>query len=111
MALPPPSSLAGDRTKQEHTPSSIPWRELYSPYSPRLLSRRSLADPWLHLFREQDHGAARQRRIRPVLAGVQQRAEASYSFAKREQLIGDLVGRAPDHEVIENAVQVDGLVG
>src|SRR4029453_18176153 len=63
------------------------------------------------LLGKQDHGATRQRRIRPVLAGVEQGAEAAYSFPEREQFVGDLVGGAPDYEVIEDAVQVDGLVG
>ena len=30
---------------------------------------------------------------------------------KREQLVGHLVGRAPDHQVVEDAIEVDGVVG
>src|SRR5436305_4718351 len=58
-----------------------------------------------HLFGEQDHVAAAELAILPVFAGEQERPEVADLLAKREDLVGDAVGRAPEDELLANRIE------
>src|SRR3954447_24733344 len=62
------------------------------------------------LFGEQDHVAAAELAILPVLAGEQERAEVADLLAERQNLIGDAIGRTPEHELVAQGVERDVLV-
>jgi hypothetical protein len=64
-----------------------------------------------HLLRQQGHRALAQRRIAPVLAGVEQRAEVADALAEFQNLVGDLVRRAVDDQLVADFVERDLLVG
>src|SRR5579885_3110707 len=62
--------------------------KLFSPYLGGHSGRgRCRAKPGLHLFGQQNHRAARQRRIRPVLARVKQSPAIYDLLSKREQIV------------------------
>src|SRR5580698_6773675 len=60
-----------------------------------------------HFFRQQRHRAFAEFRIAPVLAGIKQCTKVADLFAKFQQLVGDLVRRAMDDELVANAVERD----
>src|SRR5262249_23168412 len=58
-----------------------------------------------HLLGEQGHGAPGERYVTPVLAGIEQRAEIADLLAEFQDLVGDLVGRAVDDQLVADAVE------
>ena len=49
--------------------------------------------------------------IAPVLAGVEERAEVADMLAEFQDLVGDLVRRAVDDQIVADAVERDFVVG
>src|SRR3954453_18102238 len=63
-----------------------------------------------HLFGDQDHVAAAKLAVLPVLAGKQERAEVADLFAECEDLIGNAIGRAPEHQLLAHRIERDVVV-
>jgi hypothetical protein len=63
-----------------------------------------------HLLGHQDHRTTPEIAIRPILARIEQRAEASDLGLEGEQLVGDTRRRPMDDQAITNELESDLVV-
>ena len=70
----------------------------------------STIDSRLDLFRHQDHGTSGKLWVRPVHSCIKQFSKVTRHVTKRQQLVRDLVRRAPDYQSIAYMFQRDLLI-
>ena len=70
----------------------------------------ALVDRRHDLLGHQLHRAPRERLVHPVVAGVEQRAEVADLLAERQDLVGDRVRRAVDHQLVDDGREIERIV-
>ena len=73
--------------------------------------RRVAVDRRHDLLRHQLHRAPPEPLVRPIVAGIEERAEIADLLAEGEQIVDDLVGSAPDHDLIDDRLRRDRRIG
>ena len=78
-------------------------------FAPPLFRRRALADRGVdrghHFFGHQFHRSPRQRRIGPVHAAIEQRAEIADLLVQRQNAVDDAIDAAANDEIVENVIE------